>query len=437
MVKIGETVKPYNLDPRFEAAVVTLACSKPRFYGRVGHALESEALASDASKLAVRAAQDIARTNGSGPQSALLVVQRCRRWMVDGKVTLEQVRAVADLFDDAEDRGLPNEDAVIAELAPVLAQRIRDVAVRAAIDSFGKGGDLAKVVELETKATRIGIADTSIGTILGAGSFEEMAALQRIERLPLGIAEVDAEIGGADRGGLAFFLGGPGDGKSMGLSHVSGYALLQGLHVACATLELPRAVQFARVKANLTGLSIDEVLTTRAEEARHRLEQMSHRLGRYVVQSFPAKVATVEDITSWVTLVEQQADRPVDVLVVDYADKLAAPAKRGDRDNDYKAAGYVYETLRLYAENTGKFLWTASQATRQKDKKKKLDLSDSADSMEKVRVADLVITLNVSPDANEMSFFIAKNRTGKGRITIGPLPCDFAYGQIAPVLHTP
>ena len=55
--------------------------------------------------------------------------------------------------------------------------------------------------------------------------------------------------------------------------------------------------------------------------------------------------------------------------------------------------------------------------------------------MHKVPVSDLVQTLNVRDDGEQIMFYVAKNRTGKSRQQIGPLPHEFECGRIAPVLR--
>jgi hypothetical protein len=154
--------EPYRFDPGFEAIVVTMSCTRQKFYGRVGHELDPELLKDESAKLGMRAARQIATENGAGPSSAVLVLQRLRRWMSDGKVSFEQINALNDYFDETIDAGMPDEESVISELVPIIQQRIRDAAVQAGIDSFSKKGDLSKVVAMEQRAARVGaVAEAS------------------------------------------------------------------------------------------------------------------------------------------------------------------------------------------------------------------------------------------------------------------------------------
>lgn len=438
MASTTKRVVPYGFQPRMERVLIFMSCSSPRFYGRIGVNLDPELLRLEESKLALRAAHQMNADTGHGPSSPILVLQRLRRWMADGKVSMEKIRLVAGLFDDAEDDPqFPTEDEVVSEIAPILQERIRDDAVNLAIESFGKRGDLQKVVELESKAARIGQVDTSVGTILGSESFDEIVKLKDLQRMPLGVTELDSLLdGGLQNGGLGILIGGSGDGKSMGLSHITGINLLEGVFACYATLELPKEIVLARIKANMTGVPINTMISGDVAEAKQRLNDLAYRLGRLVVQEFSPKTTTVEDIKEWVENCEAQAGRKIDLLVVDYGDKLGAKSKKGEQQNEYTGALAVFEGLRIYAHERKIFCWTASQASRQKDRKKRLDLGDVADSMHKIRVADLVITLNLSDEGMEeqmLTLYVAKHRTGKSRVEVGPLPTEYERGRIVSI----
>lgn len=429
---IPQKEEPYGFAIGFERAVVVLACLNSRFFGRVGMNIDPELLKRDEAKLAMKACRAIYKELGHGPDSGLIVLQRLKRWMDDGKVTFEQIQKVSQLFDDAEDAGLPNPDTVIGELAPVLQLRMRDKAVKTAIHNFAQQGDLSKVVAMEAEASRIGQADTSVGTVLGAESWIEVSSLKDLERLRTGIPELDSHLdGGLQRGGLGVLLADSGGGKSIGLNHISGVSVLDGLFVAYATLELPRPTVLARTKASMTNIPINALASGDVAAAKKILDGLSHKLGHFVVQDFTPYATTVEDLFEWVDRCQDFAGHEVDVLVVDYGDKLGAKKTKTD-ESGYTQGRVVFEGLRIWAHDNKKFCWTASQATRRKDQKKRLDLNDCADSMHKIRVADLVVTLNVKDegDLQTIELFIAKHRTGPSKISVGPFPTAFEVGQL-------
>ncbi len=419
---------PYAFTPDFERAVVALSCTHARFFGRVGRHLDPEAMTTEAGKLAVEAAQDIARDTGQGPASALIVVQRLRRWVDEGKVRRDEVDAVDDMVADAEDAGLPSDEAVISEMVPMLKRRKQNDVVKLAMSDYAGRRDFGRVMKLLEEVETLGKGDAGVGVKVGGTGFDVIDALRHLEKCPTGIDDLDVELGGGlPRGQLGMFIGGAGAGKSMALSHVAAFASRIGLFVGYATLELPEAVVLARITANHTTIPIDRILAGDPEAREKLMDNLPD--GVCIVKEFTPQVTTVADVRAWVDLCENSEERSMDVLVVDYADKMTANCK--DRST-YKIMEHVYEDLRLFVHEGTRWGWTASQATRaDKQQKKKLDLEHVSDSVNKVRVVDLAITLNLD-DGEEMTYYVAKNRTGKGRMSVGPLPTDFASGSIAP-----
>lgn len=421
-------IATYAFVPEFERQVVFYTCARPRFHGVVGYVLDPEAMPSEAGKLAVQAAHAIARDLGRGPDSPLFVLQRLRLWMEDGKCTLEKIQAVSDMLDQAEDAGLLPEESIVSELAPMLKERVKHEVVVAAMSEYSQKSDMGKVVSLIEKANRIGINDSSIGTKVGTASFQVIESMNQLDRLPTGVLELDSYLsGGMPRGQLGMFIGGPGDGKSMALNHICAAGWLNGLFCGYASLELPDPIVLARLKSNVTGIPIDAILDG-SLAAKKKIESLP--LGTCIVKSFTPQATTVGDLRDWVRSCEDAEGRRMDLLVVDYADKLVSRVKSDEES--YTSMRAVYETLRYFTMERGTWTWTASQSSRSsKDQKKKVDLEHVADSLHKVRVADLVVTLNARDEGQTMMFYIAKNRTGKSRMSVGPLPVDFSCGAMS------
>lgn len=421
--------QPYALDPKFERAVVVMMCENPRFYGLVGHAVEPDALSDASLKLAAQAAQAIARDSGHGPSGSPIVVQRLRRWHDEGKIALEDVLNVVDAL--TTDEVYPRVDDLVDELAPILRRRAEAAAVEESMQVYAQHGDLSVIADKINRAKRIGVNDTSVGIRLGSESFKDIEKLRTYDRLITGVIELDSGIdGGLPRGQLGFYIGGPGDGKSSALISQAGVALRQKLTVAVATLELPEPVQVARCLSMLTRVPVNAILRGESTEVEKRFGLLQPNLGSLYVKEFTAHKTEAKDLESWLDQIEDLDGKPVDLLVVDYADKLSAPKET----SEYQVMRVAYESLRILAAERKIWVWTASQATRKKAGTKVLDLDNVADSMHKVRIADLVVTLNVSEENDEIVYFVAKNRTGPSRSKAGPLPTQFAYGHLGPVV---
>lgn len=425
--------EPYNLDPAFEEDLVTLLCCRQRLFNRLAGEIHVECLGDKYAQLALQAAKAIAHDVGQGPSSLQIVAQRLRRWKEEGKVTQKQINEVMDIFDEAEDRGLPDEEDVVNEMKPILKRRLQGEAVREAIDTFGKQGEMSDISKKLERSERIGDGNFSTGIALG-GALDEIREAAFMERMALGIPELDVRLeGGPERGSLFCFAGGPGDGKSMALVQTAANSMLQGTNVAYLTLELNRARTWARIISNITGIPINALIEGKLDKAERFLADLEHQLGALHVEYFTPQVTTVADMKDYVHRVEDKIGEEIAHVVCDYADKMCVADPKGE----YIDMRDVFEGYRIWMEESQRWGTTASQAKRRDSKKHRIiEIDDLADSQHKARVVDGVITLNVGEDEEgdrQCKMHVAKNRNGEAGFIVGPLPCDFACARIAPV----
>lgn len=419
----------YALSPAFERIVAVMCCTKPGFYGKIGHAIVPDMLRLESCRLLVKAAQVIGRELGHGPSDARVVMQRLTTLMDDGQVTNDQRQDALDVFVDVD--ALPPEDEIIGELGAVLKRAMQHDAVRTAMDNFSKKGDFSEVVQIISKANSLGKVDTSIGEELTPGNFAEIDRMRNVDRLPVGIPEIDVHLnGGLPRCHVGMIVGGTGVGKSMFLTHVGATALRLGLFVVMATLELNKGLQQARMKANLTGVPILDILhDVNRDVVTKRLEYIYPTLGNFVVQYFPAKITTIPEIVDWVHRCEQVKGFKVDLVLLDYVDKVRSHNK--EDKNDYAGQGTVMESYRGFLEDERKFGWTASQPQRRaaKERTRRIEADDVADSMNKARVVDLQLSAMREGD-DQILYYCPKWRLGEPEWSVGPLPHDHLHARM-------
>lgn len=419
-------VDSYGLDPVFERSVAVLCASSPRFFGSVGHAIDPDALNSEVARLVVKTASVIFKESGRGPAHPSILMQRLRRLNMEGAITVKQINGVLDLLIETT---VLEEPDVVAEIAPILRRRMHADVVRSSMDEYNKRTDFEQVVAKIDKARRVGVQDASLGLRLGNDSFSEIDRIRRIHKLPLGIPELDALLGGGvPRGTQTLFIAGQGGGKSMAMSHAIARNLSYGMFCGYATLELPETEVIARVKANLTGVPTSVIASGDFSAARAELEKMYPTLGTLLVQRFSPKHTTFADIRAWVKECEDAEGFAMDLIAVDYIDKLKG---RNLKDNEYITQGEQAEEFRVFVEDHGKWGLTGSQATMKgRDTRKRIGISDVRDSSRKVDVADQVVTLTKSPDGEMIEYFLGKNRYGISDVGVGPLPHDWIRGRM-------
>lgn len=430
-------VKAYDFVSEFERAVTYLCASSDGFMARVGSLLEAKGFAVEAAQLIVETCVAHHAEHGKGI-SPTIVLQRLRSLCKAGKLTHDDVMLAQAYFDDLERSGRTksiDEAAITAELVPIIRKRIESAALLRALEAKGKGTLDTAVLRSELeRADSIGVHDRDVGLEMSEALWAAIDAKRLIPRRRTGISELDTQLsGGLVPGALSFVIGGPGDGKSMFLSHVAANCIRQGGLVGCVTLEVDAVEWQSRVLANLMDTPIDVVQGADNKAIRRAFEEQQERggLGSIIVKDMTGRPTKVQDLKDWNKGCEDRYGRPFDLVVVDYADKME-PHKTCK--GMYEAMLYVYEGLRLWGKEES--LWpllTASQSKAKGKDQNMLGLYDAADSTHKVRVADLVITLNVNKETGEIRYWIAKHRLGKSDILVGPLPIDFSRGRMAPV----
>lgn len=425
----------YKFSKVFECVVVAAMLRYPKFWATIGHAIEPAGLEDELHQLIVKAIRAVAKDTGNPPRDMRTLLQRVQRWEDDGNVSHEQVSAVFDFL--LEPQTLPPMDEIVAEVKPILQRRLQTDAVRAAIAEHAKRGDFASVKKLLHQAESLGSVDHGVGLRLGDAMFPEIEEQHAADRLPLGITELDIGLdGGLPFGCLGVFAAPPGGGKSMFLNHVTATAARKGYFVCVASLEINRSAWLTRLLANLTGEPISKIAATDFARARRILSKMYPVLGTVIVKDFPAKLTSMRDITSWVDECAEDEGHSPHLLVVDYADKCKSHLVDDQRRGEYDAQGTIYETMRLFVFERQMWGWTASQPRRAaaKEKKRRIELDDLAESNKKAHVADLLITGNRQED--QLDYYVAKNRYGKSDFAVGPLPHAWEVGQMVPIEGT-
>lgn len=421
----------YELHPDFENLVVYFAAANRDFWSAIGRHLETDLFSGPLAKPIVEAARLVAK-DGVASSSPTIVLQRLQAKVVEGKLTQDTLLACSDFFDKCEDDGLPAVELVIQEMLPVIRSRLQSKAILAAHGDFAKGGDMAVTRGLLDQAQKLGQVDVTASYNVKASGFHIISNASDVVRIPTGIPDLDIALGGgATRGSLGVWLADTGGGKSIALIHGAAEVMRQQMFCGFVTLELPADMQSARLLANLTGVDFELIMLNDVwrAEAERRFTLISSQLGHCELAEFSPQGTTVDDILEWVNETEEKYGVPMSSLFVDYADDLVSPSVRAD--NLYLAMRDVYGGLRKKIAHPKKMVvWTASQATRPKDKKAILGVGNVADSMHKMRAADLGISINHDDESQLMSLFLAKNRTGKSKFLVGPLVPDFAKGRL-------
>lgn len=437
----------YALTPEVERLVAYAECSDPRFHESLGHAVEADRLPTEACRHLVAAAQALALANGRPCSSPLYAIQHLKLLVNRGKITAEQLAACSAVLDMVEDAGgVRDVESLVDAAAPAVQHVAHMAAVEQTVKEIGHGVEPGSAAARFEAVAGIGKVRQSMGSALEWGDVGTIAAdASSTIRDPLttGVDELDGLLGGfgIERATLGVCLGGSGDGKSLFLCHVSVAALLEGVSVAYVTLELSESAIRQRVRANLVDMTPRE-MEADPLKAQQRynvlLPSRANGIGRFRVMYMTPRTGTISMVKTWLERVEKEEGSRYDLIVVDYADKLTSKVRKGEEGSSYVEQGLVYTQLRNMVVERDGWGWTASQTTGREGRKKKVDLEDVSDSIEKIRVADTVVAISRSDEdvaAGQTKFRVPKRRNGEAHGETPSLAMDAEHGRIVAV-HT-
>jgi len=315
---------------------------------------------------------------------------------------LETTTRAIELLDDAQQTAISDSDADYVKLkyGEFVARATMRVALIEAVEQF-EGGDVDAAIACVVKA-RDSKAFASDDADRCIDLFDTRAVFRRYVRkkkaagnCPYGVPTLDACMrGGIEEGCLGIFMAPPKRGKTRALVQAGANALLHGNKVLHVTLELSADDVALRYHARLTGVPINEIFdkpktyAPKADAMRQKMEALG---GALHIRQWAMGEASALDISSHLHRVQDQIGAKIDMLIVDYVDHMRPAAGTGDAR--WERHGQMAKDLKNLAVVERVRLWSASQTVKGSFSKPIISIEDGADSMEKVRVSDIIVAL--------------------------------------------
>ena len=272
---------------------------------------------------------------------------------------------------------------------------------------------LDKVLEKMRKIINIGTEDEDPDDI---DDIDETLFTQRYrDFIQTGLAEIDKIITGLPKGKLGILIAGQGVGKSTVLANFSVNAFKQGkkvLHIIFGENET-RDIKLL-VSTALTGISFKDAQKNperAAKRANEEIEKIkSKQLGLIKIKRFPSSEMTVPKLKNWIIKYQQKVGYKFDQINIDYVDEMISHLS--NQNNPYQGEKEVVGGLLDMFVEFDICGWTATQAKKESNNKKELDLNDSGGSVAKVKKAQVVITIGRDSEDrnnNRATFHLAKS----------------------------
>lgn len=261
------------------------------------------------------------------------------------------------------------------------------------------------------------------------GEMLEARTSERIDRaagklpptgITTGFAEIDRVLyhKGWGKRELSVLMGPAKAGKTTALIDfgISACGHMNRYNVLYVTLEVSAKIISERLDARVSSVMMTE-LGSHIHDVKDKVSKFMKSAGKFLIHEFPTGSMRVSDLRR---LIERYKAKGIkfDLIVVDYAD-LMAPERH--TDNAIENSKGVYVALRGLAMTEDVAILTATQTNRDGAKKMVATMTDIAEDFNKVRIADIVISINKTEEekaSGQARLYFAAVRNGPSGFAI-------------------
>ena len=218
---------------------------------------------------------------------------------------------------------------------------------------------------------------------------------------------------------LAMVVAPPGVGKSLFLANQGARSILDGKNVLYISLEMAEDRVAQRFDSIFTRIRQKE-LSGKVGTLRTRLDEISTTFkehGKLKIKEFPTKRLTIAALRAYLNQLQNYEDFVPDILIIDYLELLTTEVGLAE----YSAQERLAQELRGVAVENNILVWTATQTNREGRKVNIITDAELADSYGKIRVCDLVFSINQTEqefDESKARLYVMKSRNGKARFIV-------------------
>ena len=399
----------------FQSKIISSLLSDKKFIQTISDILEPDYFDSDANKWLCKIIRDYFFEYKTTPTLEVMKVK-----IDEMENEILQVSVVENLKESWRNVESTDLKFVQEQTLEFCRNQVMKQAIMDSVDliEVGQYDQIKKIVDNAMKAG----SDRDLGHDYIDGIEERLTKSTR-NTVKTGWDPIDEVMdGGLGAGELGVVVAPAGIGKTWCLQTIASSAVKQGLNVVHYTLELNQNYVGLRYDTVFSGVTTSDIKFYQ-DDVKKKIDALK---GTLLIKYFPTKSASVQTLTSHLSQIEIQGNKP-DLVIVDYADILkgVGSEKRHILEN-------IYEDLRGLAGEIECPIWTASQANRSSLEEEVIDATKVAEAYSKVMIADFVVSVSRKVEdkiANTSRFHVIKNRFGIDGITF-PSSMNTNIGKI-------
>lgn len=415
------TDEPFEFDAPFQTQITYLVVFDQTFMRRVAHLLKPSYFESAGEAALVSLALEHWKKYEAVMADRGVIAIVIKEALQQKRLKAEQIdtikktvgdilRLQADIRSGVE---LPLNSKFVADKIAEFAQNQEMISAITRSVNLLEKRDFDKVKKLVMDAAAVGINEDEAG----GEYFERLAQRTNMRaeasvgrRPPRGITtghpKLDALLyhRGWGKKELTVLMGGAKSGKTMALIEFASNAVMAGHNVLYVTLEVASDIVEERADARFTEIRIGD-LVANFGTVNAKIDALATKAGRgkFYIAEYPSGTLSPAGLRG---LLERHKAKGwnYDMVVVDYADLMQPNFRTQDPIENSRQ---IYVDLRAIGTEYNCSMLTATQSNREGYKAVTAKAENVADDFNKVRTADLFISINITED---------ERRDGKARL---------------------
>lgn len=344
---------------------------------------------------------------------------------IDAKIIRkEAAAAVVERLRELYTLDISDRDYVVDHVAKFARRQAVTKAIESSIHRLDKD-DFGGIERDLKEALNVGAMEEGVGY----DYFEEMdnrtserkdaaAGLVKPTGITTGYPAMDDRLyqKGWGRKELSVLMGAAKAGKTTAMINFGKNACGHGKNVLYLTLEVAAKIIAARLDASITRTPMMQ-LGSKIIDIDTKVKAFRKKCGLFKIHEYPTGTLRPSELRRLLQWYRSQGI-VFDMVVVDYADLMQPDHRTTDAIENSKQ---IYIGLRAIAQEEDVAILTATQTNREGAKAAVVTATHVAEDFNKVRIADVIISLNRNDDdiaSGQARLYFAASRNQAGGITI-------------------
>ena len=414
-----------RFDDEFQASLAAYICKDTTFLMQTADLISPAQFGDAALGVIVNTVLRHFRIYNQAPGQKVLI-SLVKKAMLDGRIREDLHPEIKDALKGILTEKLTDASYMVSEISTFARNNAFDEALVKA-HGLKESGKFDEAMAVMQQAMLVGASETAnyydyFGEIESRFTKREEIAsgVAAPQGITTGIKALDAILyhKGWGRREFVLIMGGAKAGKSTALGEFSLNAAKGGFNSLYVTLEVHSGIISDRLDARLSDTSMDDLTKERAE-IKAKLEALAAAgtAGKYYILEKPAGTLSPNGLRRIIEDFRAKGIR-FDCIALDYLDLATSNFRTNDHRHDEKQ---MYTDFRGLADEYDFALLSATQTNRDGMGSETATATHVADNIEKIRIADLVISINktdAEKAAGEARLFLAASRNQRGDISV-------------------